>query len=238
MKPMRGALGLCLYLSFHSYAVLDSQSAPCNCLKCSAQACLHPHAGLGCNVRLGHCRTWDDNSSQNALFLKVMYVTPVTLHGSNARAISCTIGQSQKLLASMETYLQTPLLLRGGGSRRQKEAKSPADKAGGPMTGSHDGMLQNVAVAMDSNSDPCRRQNDTNDVYLHVDSKQGDDESGDGSSSMPYASIFFALSRAITTYRTCTILLLQGQTYSGRRCGAAIAFLDALLHPILSTLLC
>jgi len=61
------------------------------------------------------------------------------------------------------------------------------------------------------------RRHESNDAIFHVDAARGDDDSGDGSSAAPFASIFTALSRAVATQKTASVVLAPGSLYFGHR---------------------
>jgi hypothetical protein len=56
---------------------------------------------------------------------------------------------------------------------------------------------------------------------IYVDPDLGDDENGDGTSTLPFASIFAALSHAVSHYRDAAVLLAPGRVYAGRRYAVA-----------------
>ena len=145
-----------------------------------------------------------------------------------------------------------PLRLRGGTpanldqelgelGRRGREARSIVgkDKSGGASHGAqpatesacgsdrhalHDWLPHQVdRMVLESGLAPqWARRHESYDAILHVDAARGDDDSGDGSSAAPFASIFTALSRAVTTHKIASVVLAPGSLFCGHRYVAAV----------------
>ena len=138
-----------------------------------------------------------------------------------------------------------PLRLRGGGPAEQSRRKGRLARStvGDDQSGHgrdrqapraaesardcdhrelHDELPRNFEreLVKSSLAPPWTRRHESYDAIVHVDAARGDDDGGDGSSTAPFASIFTALSRAVTTHRNASVLLNPGSLYSGHRYAA------------------
>jgi hypothetical protein len=82
----------------------------------------------------------------------------------------------------------------------------------------HDWLSHQDRLVLESGLAPqWARRHESYDAIFHVDAAWGDDDGGDGSSAAPFASIFTALSRAVATQKTASVVLAPGSLYFGNR---------------------
>ncbi len=82
---------------------------------------------------------------------------------------------------------------------------------------SAEGLSEALARNVESSNPRSGRDRKRYNVSLHVDPDSGHDETGDGTSTLPFASILGALTRGVAMHKCCAIVLASGKTFTGRK---------------------